>query len=102
MRKIIYGLLMILLAVSAASYALSVPYLQSEVTGRRAAQDSIKAQPDVVVEDDTIPDSLLHPRWKIQRTSRVSDVVLVSFRAELWFPEIIKEEVVYNDKINRY
>ena len=102
MRKIIYGLLMILLAVSAASYALSVPYLQSEVTGRRAAQDSIKAQPDVVVEDDTIPDSLLHPRWKIQRTTPVTHDDLDTYPADLSFPENIKQEVVYNDTLNRY
>ena len=102
MRKIIYGLLMMLLAVSAASYALSVPYLQSEVTGRRAAQDSIKAQPDVVVEDDTIPDSLLHPRWKIQRTTPVTHDDLDTYPADLSFPENIKQEVVYNDTLNRY
>ena len=93
---------MILLAVSAASYALSVPYLQSEVTGRRAAQDSIKAQPDVVVEDDTIPDSLLHPRWKIQRTTPVTHDDLDTYPADLSFPENIKQEVVYNDTLNRY
>ena len=102
MRKIIYGLLMMLLAVSAASYAMSVPYLQSEVTGRRAAQDSIKAQPDVVVEDDTIPDSLLHPRWKIQRTTPVTHDDLDTYPADLSFPENIKQEVVYNDTLNRY
>ena len=102
MRKIIYGLLMMLLAVSAASYALSVPYLQSEVTGRHAAQDSIKAQPDVVVEDDTIPDSLLHPRWKIQRTTPVTHDDLDTYPADLSFPENIKQEVVYNDTLNRY
>ena len=93
---------MMLLAVSAASYALSVPYLQSEVTGRRAAQDSIKAQPDVVVEDDTIPDSLLHPRWKIQRTTPVTHDDLDTYPADLSFPENIKQEVVYNDTLNRY
>ena len=102
MRKIIYGLLMMLLAVSAASYALSVPYLQSEVTGRHAAQDSIKAQPDVVAEDDTIPDSLLHPRWKIQRTTPVTHDDLDTYPADLSFPENIKQEVVYNDTLNRY
>ena len=33
---------------------------------------TVKAQPKAItVEDETIPDSLLHPRWKIQKTAPV-------------------------------
>ncbi len=117
MRKIIYGLLFVLFAVSAASYAFSVPYLQDDRTRRRtarnaAANDStarrdtarlrVTAQPDVVIEEDTIPDSLLHPRWKIQRTVPVTHDDLDTYAADLTLPDNIKQEVVYNDSLDRY
>ena len=117
MRKIIYGLLFVLFAVSAASYAFSVPYLQDDRTRRRTARDAaandstarrdtarlrVTAQPDVVIEEDTIPDSLLHPRWKIQRTVPVTHDDLDTYAADLTLPDNIKQEVVYNDSLDRY
>ena len=117
MRKIIYGLLFVLFAVSAASYAFSVPYLQDDRTRRRTARDAaandstarrdtarlrVTAQPDVVIEEDTIPDSLLHPRWKIQRTVPVTHDDLDTYPADLTLPDNIKQEVVYNDSLDRY
>ena len=117
MRKIIYGLLFVLFAVSAASYAFSVPYLQDDRTRRRTARDAaandstarrdtarlrVTAQPDVVIEEDTIPDSLLHPRWKIQRTVPVTQKDLDTYPADLTLPDNIKQEVVYNDSLDRY
>ena len=114
MRKIVYGLLFGLFAVTAA-YALSVPYGQSDRTRQNRARqaaardsavrstpaDSIKAQP-VIVQDDTIPDSLLHPRWKIQRITPVTEDDLDTYPADLSFPENIKQEVVYDDSLDRY
>ena len=116
MRKIIYGLLFVLFAVSAASYAFSVPYLQDDRTRQRAtrgasATDStarrdtvgrVKAQPDVLIEEDTIPDSLLHPRWRIQRTVPVTQDDLDKYAADLTLPDNIKQDVVYNDSLDRY
>ena len=113
MRKIVYGLLFGLFAVTAA-YALSVPYGQSDRTRQNRARqaavrdsavrstpaDSIKAQP-VIVQDDTIPDSLLHPRWKIQRITPVTEDDLDTYPADLSFPENIKQEVVYDDSLDR-
>ena len=98
-----------------AAYALSVPYGQSDRTRQNRARqaavrdsavrstpaDSIKAQP-VIVQDDTIPDSLLHPRWKIQRITPVTEDDLVTYPADLSFPENIKQEVVYDDSLDRY
>ena len=43
-----------------------------------AGGGSVKAQPKLEVEDETIPDSLLHARWKIQRTAPVVTEDLVS------------------------
>ena len=98
-----------------AAYALSVPYGQSDRTRQNRARqaaardsavrstpaDSIKAQP-VIVQDDTIPDSLLHPRWKIQRITPVTEDDLDTYPADLSFPENIKQEVVYDDSLDRY
>ena len=112
----IYGLLLVLLAVSAASYALTVPYPQDDRTrrtrptqagtGQTPRNDSTRrvtiVSPTIIVEDDTIPDSLLHPRWKIQRTTPITDQDLDTYAADLSLPDNIKQEVEYDDSLNRY
>ncbi len=57
---------------------------------------------DVVVQEDSIPDSLLHPRWKIQRTTPVTYNDMSQGSTDLKRPENIKQEVEYNDSLNRY
>lgn len=57
---------------------------------------------DVVVDEDSIPDSLLHPRWKIQRTTPVTYDDLNQSAMDLDRPEGLKYDVTYNDTINRY
>ena len=116
MRKILYGLLLVLFAVSVASYAFTVPYQQDDRTRRArqgqatrqpgAGQDTARqaavATPTIVVEEDTIPDSLLHPRWKIQRTVPITEEDLETYSADLTFPDNIKQEVEYDDSLDRY
>ncbi len=116
MRKILYGLLLVLFAVSVASYAFTVPYQQDDRTRRArqgqatrqpgAGQDTARqaavATPMIVVEEDTIPDSLLHPRWKIQRTVPITEEDLETYSADLTFPDNIKQEVEYDDSLDRY
>ena len=116
MRKILYGLLLLLLAVSVASYALTVPYPQDELTRRTRApqppapqgsrQDTARrvtvVSPVIMVEDDTIPDSLLHPRWKIQRITPLTEQDLDKQGADLTLPDNIKQEVEYDDSLDRY
>ena len=58
--------------------------------------------PEVEIEEDTIPDSLLHPRWPIQRTVPVTDADLSRRPADLFMPDNLKQEVNYNDTLNRY
>ena len=102
MRKTIYGLLFVLFAISVASYAFTVPYQQSDRTRQNAARrttandstarrDSsamqVKAQPVVVLEEDSIPDSLLHPRWKIQRITPITQKDLDTYPADLTMPD---------------
>ena len=61
----------------------------------------VKAQP--ILDDDTnIPDSLLNPRWKIQRTIPITDDDLNQGSADLQRPENMKQTVEYNDTIDRY
>ncbi len=106
-----------LLAVSVASYALAVPYLQNNRTrnrqttrqqekpegdARKPKTDSVNAQPLIVADDDSIPDSLLHPRWKIQRIVPITDDDLDRNAADLNMPGNIKQEVVYNDTLDSY
>ncbi|MBR1840433.1 MAG: cell surface protein SprA, partial [Prevotella sp.] len=54
------------------------------------------------LEQDSIPDSLLHPRWPIQRTTPITYDDLRQGPADLQRPENMKQEVEYNDTLNRY
>ncbi len=62
----------------------------------------IKPLPEVEIEEDTIPDSLLHPRWSIQRTVPITDNDLDHHPADLLMPDNLKQDVIYNDTLNRY
>lgn len=55
-----------------------------------------------VVSDEEIPDSLLHARWKIQKTVPLEVADLDSSALDLRFPENIKQEVEYDDSTNTY
>ena len=60
-----------------------------------------KAQPKgMAVEDETIPDSLLHSRWKIQRTAPVLTADLDTSALDLRMPDNVKQQVEYNDSLN--
>ena len=61
-----------------------------------------KAQPKLTVEDETIPDSLLHPRWRIKKTAPVLTEDLDSAAIDLKMPENIRQEAVYDDSLNVY
>ena len=53
-------------------------------------------------EEEEIPDSLLHPRWKIQKTVPMEVADLDSSALDLRFPENIKQQVEYDDSTNTY
>ena len=62
-----------------------------------------KAQPkSLTVTDETIPDSLLHARWRIQPTAPILYHDLDSSALDLRMPENIRQEAVYNDSLNLY
>lgn len=64
-------------------------------------QKNITAQP-ILENEDSIPDSLLHPRWKVQRTVPVTLDDLQRNSADLKQPDNVKQDVVYNDTLDRY
>ena len=80
--------------VTTFSYALSLPFPQQD-------KRLVKAQP-LQVEEDTIPDSLLHPRWKIQLTQPYSLSDLYQSPLDLKRPANLQYQVVYNDTLDRY
>ena len=69
--------------------------------GKTATAQPVTAQPTLDVEED-IPDSLLHPLWKIQRTQPITEDDLHRNATDLQLPDNLKQEVVYNDTLDRY
>ena len=57
---------------------------------------------DLIIDEDSIPDSLLHPRWKIQRTVPLTYDDLDQGVLDLKRPEGLRYEVSYNDSLDRY
>ena len=57
---------------------------------------------DVEIDEEEIPDSLLHPRWPVQRTTPITFDDLDQGSYDLARPENIKQTVEYNDTLDRY
>ena len=85
------------LMVATFGYAIALPQLQDDKTKTRTST----AQP-VQLDEDTIPDSLLHTRWQIQRTQPYSLSDLYQSPIDLKRPDNLQYQVVYNDTIDRY
>ena len=106
----IIGILIFLCAIGVmAGNALSVP--QDDKTRRNRQQNDdkdknknkteVKEQP-ILEEEEEIPDSLLHPRWAVQRTVPITEDDLQQGSADLKRPENLSQQVVYNDTLDRY
>ena len=89
-----------IVAILLSITALAVPP-QDDKT-QKDKKSAAKAQPVLQVEDETIPDSLLHPRWKVQKTAPIEVADLDSSALDLRLPENIKQEVEYDDSLNMY
>lgn len=116
-RPKLYHILAVWLVVLTAGYSIAMPYRQDNkqrpksaatkshtttpTNNKGAANDSIMAQP-VIENEDTIPDSLLHPRWKIQRTLPITLSDLDQGSADLRRPDNLPQTVEYNDSLGRY
>ena len=81
---------------------------QTQQQGSQSQQQDKKQKPvkvalsDLNLQDDSIPDSLLHPRWKIQRTTPITQDDLKRGPHDLLMPDNVKQEVEYNDTLNHY
>ena len=103
---------MVLVSVNMLAWT-AAPWLQDDPTRRNYRQErqnrldgrddgtSVTAQPEIE-EDEEIPDSLLHPRWKIQRTQPITQEDFKSGTADLSMPQNIEQKVEYNDTLGGY
>ncbi|MBQ6653559.1 MAG: cell surface protein SprA [Prevotella sp.] len=99
-------------AKSTASRSLSSqppPDLPPKGRGLSPLPSQVDLPPDTTInaqaiidEDEDIPDSLLNPRWRIQRTWPITFDDLRQGAADLQRPENMQQTVVYNDTIDRY
>lgn len=85
------------LMVATFGYAIALPQLQDD----KKKTHTSTAQP-VQLDEDTIPDSLLHTRWQIQRTQPYSLSDLYQSPLDLKRPDNLQYQVVYNDTFDRY
>ncbi len=78
----------------------AVPQQDDDDKTKKAAP---KSQPGkLVVEDDAVPDSLVHARWKIQRTTPVETADLDSSALDLRMPDNVRQQAEYNDSMGVY
>ena len=89
--------LLVWLMVATFGYAIALPQLQDDKKKTRTST----AQP-VQLDEDTIPDSLLHTRWQIQRSQPYSLSDLYQSPLDLKRPDNLQYQVVYNDTLDRY
>ncbi len=73
----------------------------------QARRDSIRRMIDVVEQpilddEDDIPDSLLNPRWKVQRTQPIEEEDLSRNATDLTTPDNATPKVEYNDTTGYY
>ena len=97
--SLILRLALLLMVVSAGAFAM--PQTDDD-DDKATKKPTPKAQPKIVTADETIPDSLLNARWRIQKTAPLLTEDLDSSAIDLKMPENIKQEVEYNDSLNLY
>lgn len=85
------------LMVATFGYAIALPQLQDD----KKKTHTSTAQP-MQLDEDTIPDSLLHTRWQIQRTQPYSLSDLYQSPLDLKRPDNLQYQVIYNDTLDRY
>lgn len=68
----------------------------------KAKNDSLLALSMLIIDEEDIPDSLLHPRWPVQPTTATTYEDMLTRTADLVTPEAVKQKVEYNDSLNFY
>jgi cell surface protein SprA len=96
LKRVIYFLLIL---VSVTVWAFPP---QDNKTKAQQQKATPKAQPKLEVEDEQIPDSLLHARWRIRKTAPVETADLDSSVLDLRMPDNIRQQAEYDDSLNLY
>ena len=73
----------------------------NDASQQGANKQNVTAQP-ILDDDEVIPDSLLNPRWKIQRTQPITQEDLKRGSVDLTMPENIELKPEYNDTLGVY
>lgn len=71
-------------------------------TLEKKGKQSLAKKLNVVLEEDTIPDSLLHPRWQVEKTVPQTLEDKKKRTADLTAPDNFDTSVVYNDTTDNY
>ena len=102
----IFYFLMAWLMVATFGYALALPFpqqdKQQDKQENKQQDKKLPRHQPIQVDEDTIPDSLLHPRWKIQLTQPYSLSDLYQSPLDLKRPDALRYQAIYNDTLNRY
>lgn len=99
-----YIIILLMLGMTMVSSAVVLPFFQVDPTqqNRRTANAAKPPSQPILENGDETPDSLINPRWKIQRTTPITYDDLEQNAMDLKRPEGLVYEVVYNDTIDRY
>ena len=104
-KKRVFWVLAMLILVGSHAFAQTNANQGSKTSGNdpKNGEKPMKiAEQPVIDDDEVIPDSLLNTRWKIQRTTPITYDDLGQNPADLKRPENMKQQVEYNDTIDRY
>lgn len=67
-----------------------------------AKNDSLLALTQLIIDEEEIPDSLLHPRWPVQPTTATTFEDMETRPVDLQTPELVKQTAEYNDSLDFY
>ena len=98
MKRLKYILLLLLIGLVAFATAAQQDDKDKQNKPVPKAQPQMQTQ----VEDETIPDSLLHARWRVQRTTPIEVSDLDSAAVDLKMPDNIRQQVEYIDSLGLY
>ena len=98
MKRLKYILLLLLIGLVAFATAAQQDDKDKQNKPVPKAQPQMQPQ----VEDETIPDSLLHARWRVQRTTPIEVSDLDSAAVDLKMPDNIRQQVEYVDSLGLY
>ena len=98
MKRLKYILLLLLIGLVAFATAAQQDDKDKQNKPVPKAQPQMQTQ----VEDETIPDSLLHARWRVQRTTPIEVADLDSAAVDLKMPDNIRQQVEYVDSLGLY